>query len=458
MLVSRFRARISSSGFCGCELAMRSSHHSSTDRRHLPRAHRVVPVEMRPRAQGATTRAPIPRRCFPRENGTTSLPTSPPPAVVSPSSRPSSRDSARATPVSGGLLTLRAFRAQLELDVQRAQRHGRPLTVALLDIDRFRYLNLKHGYSAGDLVLGGVGAAIARRTRSQDLACRIGGDEFAILFPETETPGALDAVKRILVSLEDLEAGGVRGHSASAGVASLDPAQTPEALLAAAGSALEQARLAGGGQVILYSGPVAEAGAGELSGAHGDVIAALASTLGERDRYTGDHSESVVDLAARVGSALALDAEQIGRLRTAALLHDIGKVGVPDEILHKPGALNEAEWETMRQHPVIGERIIRAIPGLGPIARIVRHEHERWDGGGYPDGLAGAEIPVEARIILACDAYHAMTSDRPYRAAMDHSNAFAELTANAGTQFDPQVIEVLVGYLYGRRQSGLAAV
>lgn len=359
-------------------------------------------------------------------------------------------------PVSGGLLTLRAFRAQLELDVQRAQRHRRPLTVAVLDIDRFRYFNLKHGYTAGDRLIGGVGAAIARHTRSHDLSCRLGGDEFAILFPETAAPGALDAVNRIIESLEDLDAGGIRGHSASAGVAQLAEGQGPEALLAAAGRALEQARAAGGGHAMLASDEEGEEA--QASAAHGEVIAALASTLGERDRYTGDHSESVVDLAARVGSDLAMDAEQIGRLRTAALLHDIGKVGVPDEILHKPGPLDEAEWEIMRQHPAIGERIIRAIPGLGSIARIVRAEHERWDGGGYPDGLAGTEIPLEARIILACDAYHAMTSDRPYRAAMDHGEAFAELTAHAGTQFDPQVIEVLVGYLYGRRQAGLAAV
>ncbi len=112
----------------------------------------------------------------------------------------------------------------------------------------------------------------------------------------------------------------------------------------------------------------------------------------------------------------------------------------------------------MRQHPAIGERILRAIPGMGPVARIVRHEHERWDGGGYPDGLAGEAIPIGARIILACDAYHAMTSDRPYRAAMTHHVAMSELTTNAGSQFDPKVVEALVGYLYGRRQSGLAAV
>jgi HD-GYP domain-containing protein (c-di-GMP phosphodiesterase class II) len=233
--------------------------------------------------------------------------------------------------------------------------------------------------------------------------------------------------------------------------------QSPEALLAAAGSALEQSRAAGGGQTVIFQGDE-DSSEDALASGHGDVIAALASALGERDRYTGEHSESVVELTAKVGEALALDAEEIARVRTAALLHDIGKVGVPDEILHKPGPLDDREWEIMRQHPVIGERIVRAIPGMGSIARIVRHEHERWDGGGYPDGLAAEEIPVGARIILACDAYHAMTSDRPYRTAMSHHEAMAELTANAGSQFDPNVVEALVGYLYGRRQAGLAAV
>jgi diguanylate cyclase (GGDEF)-like protein len=368
--------------------------------------------------------------------------------------RTASRDS-----IASELMSLRGFRAQLELDVKRAERYGRPLAVAMLDVDRFRRFNLAHGYGAGDAVLAGICAAIAAGTRATDLACRTGGDEFAILFPETEHTGAYEAVGRILVALESLDAGGVRGHSASAGIAMLEPAQAPEALLAAAGSALETARAAGGGRAAIFS----TAGEGAertdaIMEAHGDVIAALASALAERDRYTGDHSESVVDLAAKVGESLALDPVQIGRLRTVALLHDIGKVGVPDEILHKPGPLDDREWEIMRQHPVIGERIIRAIPGMGAVARAVRHEHERWDGHGYPDGIAGAKIPIEARIILACDAYHAMTSSRPYRGAMSHPEAMAELTANAGAQFDPQVIEALVGYLYGRRQSGLAAV
>ena len=361
-------------------------------------------------------------------------------------------------PITRSLLTLRAFRTQLELDVARADRYQRPLSVAVLDIDGFRRLNVEHGYAAGDAVLALLGHLIARRTRMNDLACRMGGDEFAILFNETEAGAALEAVQRILIELEQIEAGGVRGIAVSVGVAGLEPGQRPEALLAAASSALELARAAGGSQATMFSPGASEAGQDPTDLGRGSVIAALASALEERDRYTGEHSESVVDLTARVGDALAISGEEIGQIRTAALLHDIGKLGVPDEILHKPAKLDEREWEIMRQHPVIGERILRAIPGFGAIARMVRHEHERWDGGGYPDRLAGTAIPIGSRIILACDAYHAMTSNRPYRQAMPHAEAMAELTGNAGTQLDPDVVEALVGYLFGRRQAGLAAV
>jgi diguanylate cyclase (GGDEF)-like protein/putative nucleotidyltransferase with HDIG domain len=359
--------------------------------------------------------------------------------------------------LSQSLLTLRGFRTQLAVDAQRAHRYGSPLAVALIDIDRFRQFNTRHGFAAGDEVLIAFSQMVAERMRINDLACHAGGDEFGIMLPETGAEGAAEAMQRLLVDLEELEAGGNRGFSASIGVAVLQAGQSPETLLAAARSAVEQARASGGGQVIVFAGTEAQ-GEGEVEPGNGDVIAALASALTERDQYTGDHSDSVVDLTARVGEAMAMRGDEVEALRTAALLHDIGKVGVPDEILHKPGPLDDKEWEIMRQHPVIGERILRAIPGMGAIARIVRHEHERWDGGGYPDQLRGEAIPLGARIILACDAYHAMVSDRPYRQAMSHKDAMAELHANAGTQFDPQVVEALVGYLYGQRQAGLNPV
>ncbi|HEX6117568.1 MAG TPA: diguanylate cyclase [Solirubrobacterales bacterium] len=357
--------------------------------------------------------------------------------------------------LTGSLLTLRAFRAQLDLDVRRAQRYRRPLSVALVDVDGFRAVNSDAGYAAGDELLTAVGAAIDRATRAHDLACRTGGDEFAILLAETPAADACIAVERLLLELEDVKLGRVRGVSASVGVADLTAAVTPEGMLAAARDGLDAARAAGGGRVAECPGVVA---AGGTADGKADVVSALVSALQERDRYTGDHSESVVDVAGRVAEALAVAPAEVERIRTAALLHDIGKVGVPDQVLHKPGPLDEGEWELMREHPAIGERILRAIPGMGQVAKIVRHEHERWDGSGYPDGLAGAEIPLGSRIILACDAYHAMTSDRPYRTAMSHSDAVAELGASAGTQFDPEVCQALVGYLYGRRQAGLAAI
>lgn len=364
-------------------------------------------------------------------------------------------------PLVGSLLTLSAFRAQLEMDVQRSQRYGRALTVVLVDVDGFKALNAELGYAGGDLVLAAVGTRLAAGTRVHDLACRTGADEFALLLPETPLEGAKVVVERLLIDLEQVEAGGRRGISVSAGMAGLKRGQSSDGLLAEAAAALDDARREGGGRLIVASEsgprvgsePSVAAGSGSA-----EVVTALAQALEERDSYTGEHSESVVDLTARVAEALGLKQDEVELIRRAALLHDIGKVGIPDEILHKPGPLTDEEWEIMRQHPAIGERIIRAIPGQGALARIVRHEHERWDGKGYPDGISGEEIPIGARIILACDAYHAMVSDRPYRKAMSHQEAMAELTANAGTQFDPTVVEALIGYLYGRRQSGLATV
>ena len=358
-------------------------------------------------------------------------------------------------PLAGSLLTLRAFRAQLELDVRRAQRYRRPLSVALLDVDGFRSVNEDGGYAAGDRLLAAVGETIARHTRAHDLACRTGGDEFALLLAETPSGEACVAMDRLRCELEDVEAGPAGGVSVSIGIADLSIAVTPESLLAAAREGLEASRTAGGGTVFEAPGMVE----GDLAAqGQSDVVSALASALLERDRYTGDHSESVVDASGRIAETLGAGPAEVERVRTAALLHDIGKIGVPDEILLKPAALDESEWEVMRQHPVVGERILRAIPGMGRVAKIVRHEHERWDGGGYPDGLAGPAIPLGSRIILACDAYHAMISDRPYRRAMSQAEAVAELTRNAGTQFDHEVSEALVGYMRERRQIGLAAV
>jgi diguanylate cyclase (GGDEF)-like protein len=186
------------------------------------------------------------------------------------------------------------------------------------------------------------------------------------------------------------------------------------------------------------------------------VLRSLAAALEARDGYTGEHSDDVGRLSGLVAARLGLDDRHVAEVEAVALLHDIGKIGVPDAVLHKPGRLTPGEWDLMREHPVIGERILRPLPGLDAIATAVRHEHERWDGSGYPDGLAGAAIPLASRIVLACDAYHALVTDRPYRAALGEEPARDELRRCAGTQFDPAVIDALLTVLSDDAPEGAA--
>ena len=173
-------------------------------------------------------------------------------------------------------------------------------------------------------------------------------------------------------------------------------------------------------------------------------VLALVAALDARDSYSAEHSEALVELTQRVAGRLGLDEEQASEVKWMALLHDIGKIGVPDAVLLKPAPLDESEWALMRRHPAIGARIVAEVEGLSHMAPAILADHERWDGLGYPLGLAGEAIPVASRITLACDAYHAMVSDRPYRAAMTHAKAVEELRRNSGTQFDPRVVEALL--------------
>ncbi len=174
------------------------------------------------------------------------------------------------------------------------------------------------------------------------------------------------------------------------------------------------------------------------------TISSLLVALQERDGYTADHSEETVDLAMAVGDELRIGDEERTVLADVALLHDIGKIGIPNEILNKRDGLDEHEWEFMKRHPEIGERIVAPVPGFAEVAKAIRHEHERWDGAGYPDGLYGNQIPLASRIVLVCDAFHAMITDRPYRKSIGLAQARDELIAHAGTQFDPSVVEALL--------------
>jgi HD-GYP domain-containing protein (c-di-GMP phosphodiesterase class II) len=177
------------------------------------------------------------------------------------------------------------------------------------------------------------------------------------------------------------------------------------------------------------------------------TVEALANALEANDEYTSTHARWITDLSLKVGRALGLDEECLKKLELGALLHDIGKIGIPDEILTKPGRLTADERAVMETHPELGERIIAPIDRLQSVRAIVRHCHERWDGRGYPDSVCGDEIPLESRIIFVCDAYHAMTTDRPYRKRLSHPEAVRRLREAAGTQFDPDVVEVALTVL-----------
>jgi diguanylate cyclase (GGDEF)-like protein/putative nucleotidyltransferase with HDIG domain len=360
-----------------------------------------------------------------------------------------------------GVLSAKAFRGRVVDEVSRTRRSQRPLTLAILTLDDFAAIEASQGFSVSDQLLTRAAQALVQSLRQHDLVGRTGNHEFAIMLPETTVPEAEPAMRRVLSTLEGLGNATMSAAHGSVGVTAWDSGMSAEALLLSARRAAAQAEREGGGQIVLAGATAASAPDGSPEGEQGraqrDAIEALVVTLTERDGYTGEHSEAVVEMSAGVARNLGLRDAEVDWVRSAALLHDIGKVAIPDEILHKPGPLNDEEWVLMKQHPVIGERILRVLPGMGPVARIVRHEHERWDGNGYPDGLAGEDIPIGSRIIIAADTYHAITSDRPYRAARSHEEAVEELTKCAGSQFDPAVTGALIGYLYGQRQMGRAA-
>ena len=349
------------------------------------------------------------------------------------------------------VLRIEVFREHLVDGLRRARHGGLRGALIVLQVDRLGDIHRHYGFAGGNALLGALVAVIRSGTRAGDPIGRVGDDRFAVLLREVDQAGAQACVARLLGDIAALEVGPVRGVSASAGVALFESGDDDAvSLFERAGRALSAAQDGGGGRAV-----IAEAdgdGIGVVAALHRrDAVEALAVALLERDRYTGEHSAFVVDMASAVARGLGLSTAQVEDVRAAALLHDIGKVGVPDAILNKPGPLTPEERAVMAEHPVIGERILRSIGGFAPVADIVRHEHESFDGTGYPDGLVGDQIPIGSRIILACDAYHAMTSDRPYRARLSHDDAFRELTRCAGRQFDPDVTAALVAHFYHQR-------
>jgi diguanylate cyclase (GGDEF)-like protein/putative nucleotidyltransferase with HDIG domain len=363
-------------------------------------------------------------------------------------------DSARSDPLTG-LSNRRGFREALDLELARARRRGGQLTVIVGDVDHFKEVNDRSGQQVGDMALRRLAQLLVRGKRTIDAVARVGGEEFALVLPDTDQHGAFTIGERLRSEVRKEFRGDAVPITISFGVASYPrDGETAAALLRATDEALQAAKWNGCDLTMLHS--PAMRSAAQLDG-EGENIAAerllsvmldLAETVDLRFSGTARHSETVGRYAEMMARELGLSEQRTERVRLAGLLHDIGKVGVPDSILQKPGPLSEAEANVIKRHPELGAQMLDHA-SLADVREWVGAHHEQPDGHGYPKGLRGDAIPLEARILAVADAYEAMTSDRAYRSSLDHAAAREELERCAGTQFDARVVHAL-GSLVGR--------
>lgn len=351
----------------------------------------------------------------------------------------------------------RRFKERLEHEVRRCTSSGEPLSLLLLDIDHFKEFNERFGHAAGDAALRRVADAIRAACPELGSGARYGGEEFALVLPHHELEDAEARFEEIASALADIGvSGGCAAHREGA---------RSDALLLSAELALSRAKQLGRGRVCRFDAvPGAE---GEdpyallrnMNDASYATVLALAAAVDAKDPYTMGHSERVATYASELAAYMNADKAEVDQIARAGALHDVGKIGVPDAILKKPGRLDEEEFRIMQTHPVLGELIVRKVPQLEELLPGVRSHHERFDGEGYPDGLAGEEIPRMARFLAIADTFDAMTSDRPYRRGMDASIALKEIEEQAGRQFDPEMALAFVRMMRRRQilQTDVAA-
>ena len=351
-----------------------------------------------------------------------------------------------------GLGNHRHFHERLQRELAQADEHSGMVSLCFLDIDDFKRVNDQFGHPAGDRVL----SQVASRLRQGGESFRLGGDEFAVLLVGMDEQLALATTESIVQRIADTELGKSGTITVSAGVATFPQhGRERDSLIRLADGALYWAKEHGKNQVRLARADVAELSEFRRVASGVDRIArfraaaSLARAVDSRDAYTGSHSERVANLAAEVASQLGLPAEEIELTRLAGSLHDLGKLAIPEEILRKPAALSDAERLVLERHPQIGYRMLESL-GVDPIAYWVLHHHERWDGSGYPDGLAEERIPLGARIIFVSDAFDAMTSDRLYRDSLSYEDAIAEVERCSGSQFDPDVVNAFLACVGAR--------
>ncbi|MBI2832049.1 MAG: diguanylate cyclase [Chloroflexi bacterium] len=350
-----------------------------------------------------------------------------------------------------GLLNRQSLDELLSSEISRHSRYGGVFSLIILDLDSFKAFNDAYGHPAGDRLLHRVGNVMKSSIRSSDYAFRYGGDEFSILLPQTGIQAAYEVAERVRTQIAKEAKTEYVPITASIGLASW-PADGIGAteIIVAADKALFRAKRSGGNSSLRYSNALPLSDEEVSSRQDGEdskalsAIYALASTVDARDHYSCSHSKKVNECAITIAEALKLSALEISRLSTCAFLHDIGKIGIGDDILSKPDKLSMQEWTEVKVHPQLGAAIVSHARQLAPCIPGILHHHERFDGSGYPAGLKGKEIPLEARILAIADAFAAITSERHYSQPLSFEEALKEIERGAGTQFDPDLVEVFI--------------
>ena len=345
-----------------------------------------------------------------------------------------------------GLYNRRHFYDSIEMEMYRTKRYGHPFSIALFDLNGFKEYNDRFGHASGDSILQMFAKALKSSFRKTDILCRYGGDEFSIILPSTDDKTAKDIVERFRSKWSNIcekkAPAGADPMGFSCGIVVFPHnSESADGLVFLADAAMYCAKT-GAENSSVTAAEISAISSDILRSATRNHIYALAATVDAKDPSTYGHSKRVADIAEKIAKAIGLPPKELSRIYAAALLHDIGKIGVPDSLLTKPARPTPEEWTILRKHSSEGAKIVGYVSELSNLVPIILHHHEWYNGKGYPDKLLGKDIPIGARITSVADAYDTMTTERPYRKIVSSEQACEELIRCSGTQFDPAIVKI----------------